>query len=313
VRCGSSATCCWPAGWRRLRPISAGPHATVSFGNRSVGAGQPVYVVADVGINHNGDVDLAKRLIDAAAAAGCDAVKFQKRTPELSTPPAQRDVPRETPWGVLPYIEYRSRLELGESDYRAIDAHCRELGIDWFASCWDEPSVDLIAAFDRPVYKIASPCLTDDELLRYHRRLGKPLILSTGMSSLEEIDHAVEVLGRDELVLLQCTSTYPAAVEELNLRAVATLAERFGVPVGYSGHEVGLAPSVAAVAVGACLVERHITLDRAMWGSDQAASVEPQGMARLVRDIRVVEAALSDGVKRVYDSELAKREQLRRS
>ena len=240
-------------------------------------------------------------------------MKFQKRSPELSTPPAQRDVPRETPWGLMPYIEYRQRIEFGESEYRAIDAHCREVGIEWFASCWDEPSVDLIAAFDRPVFKIASPCLTDDALLRYHRQLGKPLILSTGMSTVEEIDHAVAVLGSEDLVLLQCTSTYPARIEELNLLAIRTLAERYGVPVGYSGHEVGLAPSVASVAVGACVVERHITLDRAMWGSDQAASVEPQGIARLVRDIRVVEAALSDGVKRVYDSELEKREQLRRA
>jgi N-acetylneuraminate synthase len=284
----------------------------VRIADRLVGPGHPAYLIADVGINHNGDVELAKRLVDAAAAAGCDAVKFQKRAPELSTPPAQHDIPRETPWGPMPYIEYRHRIELGESDYRTIDAHCRDLGIDWFASCWDEPSVDLITAFDPPVFKIASPCLTDDALLQYHRKQGKPIILSTGMSSLGEIDHAFEVLGAHELVLLQCTSTYPARIEELNLRAIQTLADRFSVPVGYSGHEVGLAPSIAAVALGACVVERHITLDRAMWGSDQAASVEPQGMARLVRDIRVVEAALSDGVKRVYESELEKRRQLRR-
>lgn len=296
-----------------MSPDAGAMGGTVQIGNRLVGAGQPTYVVAEVGINHNGDVELAKRLVEAAAAAGCDAVKFQKRSPELATPPDQRDIPRETPWGLMPYIEYRHRVELGEPAYREIDAHCSELQIDWFASCWDEPSVDFIAAFDPPAYKIASASLTDDALLRYHREQGKPLVLSTGMSSLEEIDHAVELLGTHDLVLLHTTSTYPAPVEELNLRAIQTLTDRYRVPVGYSGHEVGLSTSVAAVALGACLVERHITLDRAMWGSDQAASVEPHGMTRLVRDIRTVESALSDGVKRIYEGELASRRKLRRS
>jgi N-acetylneuraminate synthase len=286
--------------------------APVRIGELEVGPGRETFVVAEIGINHNGDVALAKRLIAAAVSSGAQAVKFQKRTPELSVPPAQRDVPRETPWGLITYGEYRERLELGRAEYAEIDAFCRSMGVPWFASCWDEESVEFLEQFDPPCYKIASACLTDDALLEHMRAKGRPIILSTGMSSLEQIDHAVDVLGTDDLVLLHCTSTYPSAIDELNLRAIGTLAERYDVPVGYSGHEVGLPTSVAAAALGACMVERHITLDRAMWGSDQAASVEPQGFARLVRDIRAVEAALSDGVKRVYESELPVLEKLRR-
>lgn len=285
---------------------------TIEIAGRRVGHGEPCYIVAEIGINHNGDLEIARRLIRAAAAAGCDAVKLQKRTPELCVPEEQQSIPRETPWGVLSYLEYRRRLELGRDEFRAVDVCCREHGIAWFASCWDEASVDFIEAFDPPCYKIASACLTDDDLLRRHRRTGRPLILSTGMSTLAEIDRAVEVLGRDDLVLLQCTSTYPARVEELNLRAMATLRERYGVPVGYSGHEVGLATTVAAATLGAAMIERHITLDRAMWGTDQAASIEPHGFARLVRDVRAVETAMGDGVKRVYESEIPVREKLRR-
>lgn len=284
----------------------------VHIRGRAVGVGEPCYVIAEIGINHNGDLELARALISAARAAGCDAVKFQKRTPDVVTPPDQRDVLRETPWGVIPYIDYRHRIEFGQSEYEQIAAHCRSEQIEWFASCWDEASVGFIEQFDPAAYKLASASLTDDALLRHHRGLGKPIILSTGMSSLEQIDHAVEVLGTDDLILLHSTSTYPARIEELNLRAIGTLAERYGVPVGYSGHEVGLAPSLAAAALGACVIERHITLDRAMWGSDQSASVEPQGFTRLVRDIRVVEAALSDGVKRVYESEREVQAKLRR-
>ena len=284
----------------------------VHIRGRAVGPGEPCYVIAEIGINHNGDLEVARALISAARAAGCDAVKFQKRTPDVVTPPDQRDVLRETPWGVIPYIDYRHRIEFGQSEYEQIAAHCRSEQIEWFASCWDEDSADFIEQFDPACYKLASASLTDDALLRHHRALGKPIILSTGMSSLEQIDHAVEVLGSDDLILLHSTSTYPARIEELNLRAIATLAERYDVPVGYSGHEVGLAPSLAAAALGACVIERHITLDRAMWGSDQSASVEPQGFTRLVRDIRVVEAALSDGVKRVYESEREVQAKLRR-
>ncbi len=283
----------------------------VKIAKRWVGKGEPCYIIAEIGINHNGSVEDACRMISDAAEAGCDAVKFQKRTPEVCVPEDQQSLLRETPWGLITYLEYRHKVELGVDDYRTISDCCKEHGVDWFASCWDPASVDFIADFDPPCFKIASACLTDDELLRHHRRFGKPIILSTGMSTLEQIDHAVEVLGTEDLVILHCTSTYPAQVEELNLRVMETLRKRYDVPVGYSGHEVGLAPTVAAVTLGAVIVERHITLDRANWGSDQAASVEPPGLARLVRDIRCVEQAAGDGVKRVYEGELAAMKKLR--
>jgi sialic acid synthase SpsE len=268
-------------------------------------------VIAEIGINHNGDIDLAKRLISIAVAAGCDAVKFQKRTPEICVPAAQRDVLRETPWGILTYMEYRKKVEFGQEEYALIDACCREAGLQWFASCWDDVSIDFMEQFDPPCYKVASATLTNLDLLRKLRGIGKPVILSTGMSTLEEIDEAVEVLGTTNLVLMHSVSSYPAHYEELNLRVIPLLQERYKVPVGYSGHETGLPSSVAAVVLGACMVERHITLDRAMWGSDHAASLEPNGITRLVRDIRLVETSLGDGTKRVTPREMAIREKLR--
>jgi len=285
---------------------------TVKIGERLVGDGQPVYIVAEIGINHNGDVDIAKRLIDAAKLAGCDAVKFQKRTPELCVPPEQRNIPRETPWGVITYMEYRYKVEFGYEQYAEIDRYCKQQGITWFASCWDIPSVDFIEQFAPPCYKVASASLTDDELLLRLNATGKPILLSTGMSTMDEIRHAVSLLDRDRLIIMHSTSTYPCPPQELNLRMIQTLKREFDLPVGYSGHEVGLQTTYAAVVLGACVVERHITLDRAMWGSDQAASVEPGGFMRLVRDIRVIEQALGDGIKRVYESELAARAKLRR-
>jgi N-acetylneuraminate synthase len=283
------------------------------IGNRLVGDGQPVFVIAEIGINHNGSLELAKKLIDGALFAGCDAVKFQKRTPELCVPRDQWEMQRDTPWGRISYIEYRRRMEFDAAQYAAIDRHCRERGIVWFASCWDEPSVDFVEEFDPPVYKAASASLTDHTLLAAMRATGKPLILSTGMSEMDEIEAAVDGVGTDNLLLAHSTSAYPCNVEDLNLRMIGTLKQRFPrTPVGYSGHEVGLAPTWAAVTLGACFVERHITLDRAMWGSDQAASVEVLGMHQLVRNIRDIEQGLGDGVKRVYPSELSARQKLRR-
>ncbi|MDR3634900.1 MAG: N-acetylneuraminate synthase family protein [Isosphaeraceae bacterium] len=281
------------------------------LGDRVVGDGQPCMVVAEIGINHNGDVEIAKRLIDVAAGAGCDAVKFQKRTPLICVPEAQRGVMRETPWGYITYLEYKERVELDTAAYEEIDRSCRSRGIRWFASCWDEPSVDFIDRFDVPCFKIASASLTDDDLLKRTRATGKPIILSTGMSTLDQVDHAVDVLGKENLVILHAVSTYPARYEDLNLRVIRTLRERYGVPVGYSGHETGLASSVAAVALGACVVERHVTLDRSMWGSDHAASLEPNGLTRLIRDIRLVETSLGTAEKRVVDGELPIIERLR--
>jgi N-acetylneuraminate synthase len=286
---------------------------TVNIGGRAVGAGEPVFVVAEIGINHNGDVGIAKQLIDAAILAGCDAVKFQKRTPELAVPPEQRDLMRETPWGVMTYLEYRHRVELGQREFEGIDRYCAEKGIPWFASCWDTDSVSFMEQFEPPCYKVASASLTDQDLLTRVTATGRPVIMSTGMSTMDEIRKAVDALPRDRLLLAHATSTYPCPTEELNLRMIETLRAEFDVPVGYSGHEVGLQTTVAAAALGACFVERHITLDRAMWGSDQAASVEVGGLIRLVRDIRAVEAALGSGLKQVYDSELPVRARLRRS
>jgi N-acetylneuraminate synthase len=285
--------------------------AKVKIRNTSIGDGEPCFVVAEIGINHNGSVDTARKLIAAAALAGCQAVKFQKRTVEVVYTREELARPRESPFGNT-NGDLKRGLELGLDEYRAIDDYCKTHDVLWFASCWDEASVDFIEQFDPPCYKIASASLTDDNLLRHHRRYRRPIILSTGMSSLEQIDHAVEVLGTDDLILLHCTSTYPSKLEELNLRGIPSLRERYGVPVGYSGHEIGLATSLAATVLGACMLERHITLDRAMWGSDQAASVEPQGFLRLVRDIRAVESALGDGAKRIYDSEVPIMDKLRR-
>lgn len=286
---------------------------TVTIGDRQVGEGQPCFVIAEIGINHNGDLSIAKRLIDVAKEAGCDAVKFQKRTPEKCVPVEQRNVIRETPWGPMTYLDYRYRVEFDEAEYRKIDHYCREKEILWFASPWDEDSVDFLEAFHLPCYKIPSAALTDDHLLSYIRKTQRSVILSTGMSSMDQIRKAVNVLGTESLLIAHCTSTYPCKPYELNLRMIQTLTNEFDCPIGYSGHEVGLQTTVAAVALGACFVERHITLDRAMWGTDQAASVEPQGFMRLVRDIRIVESALGDGVKRVYDSELPIMTKLRRA
>jgi len=285
----------------------------LKVGRRGVGDGEPVYVIAEIGINHNGSVEIAKRLIDGAVAAGCDCVKFQKRTPELCVPPEQQNAERDTPWGRMTYLEYRRRIELNFAQYAEIDRYCRDRGIAWAASCWDGPSVDFVAAFDPPFFKVASATLTDAELLRKLRASGKPLMLSTGMSTMDEIDAAVREVGTEELLVAHATSTYPCPPAELNLRVIETLLGRFdGVPVGYSGHETGLATTYAAIALGASFVERHITLDRSMWGSDQAASVEIVGLIRLVRDLRAIEEALGDGVKRVYQSELGALRRLRR-
>ncbi len=281
--------------------------------NKTIGPGAPNYIIAEIGINHNGSLDVAKKLIDAAAEAGCSAVKFQKRTPELCVPRDQWDIERDTPWGRMTYMEYRHKVEFSFVDYVEINRHCRARSIDWFASCWDELSVDFIEQFDPPLYKAASASLTDHGLLMKVKETGKPLMISTGMSTLQEILDTVEIIGTDNLLIAHSTSAYPCPLNELNLRMIRTLQDLFpNTPIGYSGHETGLATTVAAVALGACFVERHFTLDRAMWGSDQAASVEPTGMHRLVKDIRAVEEALGDGVKRVYESEMGSRKKLRR-
>jgi len=287
--------------------------AIVRIGKQAVGDHQRVFVIAEIGINHNGSLDIAKKLIDGAASAGCDAVKFQKRTPELCVPKDQWYVERDTPWGRLTYIDYRRKIEFGDAEYEEIDRYCRQLGILWFASCWDEESIAFMARFDPPCYKAASACITDLSLLRRFKATGRPLFMSTGMSTFSEIERAVGAVGTRRLLLAHSTSSYPCPLEEVNLRMLCTLkAHWLECPIGYSGHEAGLAPTWAAVAMGATFVERHVTLDRAMWGSDQAASVEIGGLVRLVANIRDIESAMGDGIKRIQNGETGVREKLRR-
>lgn len=285
----------------------------IKVGDKVIGDKKPVYVIAEIGINHNGSVEIAKKMIDSAAIAGCDAVKFQKRTPELCVPEDQWYIERDTPWGRMTYIDYRHKVEFGFNEYDEIDSYCKQKNIQWFASCWDEPSVDFIEQFNPPCYKAASASLTDISLLQAMQRTGKPLMISTGMSTMEEIENAVDALDTTSLLIAHSTSAYPCKIEELNLSMVQSLRNKYPtIPIGYSGHEVGLAPTWAAVTLGACFVERHITLDRSMWGTDQAASVEMVGLIRLVSNIRDIEKAMGDGVKKVYDSELSSRKKLRR-
>jgi N-acetylneuraminate synthase len=279
--------------------------------NTMVGDGYPCFMVAEIGINHNGDVNLAKKLIDVALAAGCNAVKFQKRTIEIVYSPEELARPRESPFGTT-NGDLKYGLEFGLDEYREIDGYCCEKNIPWFASCWDEQSVDFIEQFNPPCFKIASASITDEGLLRHIRAKGRPIILSTGMSTLEQMDYAIQILGNHDLIVLHSCSTYPAFYEELNLKVIPMLKQRYSIPIGYSGHETGLPSSVAAVVLGACMVERHITLDRSLWGSDHAASLEPNGITRLIRDIRLVETAMGDGVKRVIDREVPIMKKLRR-
>jgi len=284
----------------------------MKIGTRFVGDEYPVYVIAEVGINHNGDLDIAKQMILSAKETGADAVKFQKRTPEFCVPEEQRNIMRETPWGYISYMEYREKVEFDLSDYKEIDRYCHEIGIDWFVSVWDEKAVDFTEQFDPVCYKLPSASLTDHGLLKKVRATGKPMIISTGMSTAKQIEQAVNIIGLEDLSILHSTSAYPCDPTELNLRMILTLKNQYDCPVGYSGHEVGLIPSVVAVGLGANIIERHFTLDRAMWGSDQAASVEPGGFRRLVKYIRVTEMSLGDGVKHVYESEQSSLKKLRK-
>jgi N-acetylneuraminate synthase len=285
----------------------------IKYSKGMIGDDHPVFITAEIGINHNGSLEIAKKLIKGAKAAGCNAVKFQKRTPEICVPKDQWLVERETPWGRMTYIDYRFKVEFSKDDYAVINKYCKEKNIIWFASCWDEEAVDFIEQFDVPIYKTASACLTDTELLLKHKTLSKPVMISTGMSTMEEIETAEKIFDGENILIAHSTSSYPCPTNELNLKMITTLREKYPlIPIGYSGHETGLAPTWAAVALGACFIERHITLDRAMWGSDQAASIELNGFNRLVRNIRDIEIALGDGIKRVYPGEMSARKKLRK-
>lgn len=284
---------------------------TISIAGKVIGDGYPCFITAEIGINHNGSVALAKKLIDIACVAGCDAVKFQKRTVDVVYTPEELAQPRQSVFGET-NGDLKRGLEFGYAEYKEIDEYCKEKGILWYASCWDEASVEFIEQFDVPCYKIAAASLTDDNLLKYTKSKGKPIFLSTGMSTMEQIRHAVEILGEDNLVIYQCTSTYPSDEKEINLKVIETFRNEFDCPVGYSGHERGLMPTVISVVYGANAVERHITNDRTNWGSDQAASLELDGIHRIVRDIRKIPNVAGDGIKRVYDRELPIIKKLRR-
>ena len=286
---------------------------TIQISDRIIGDGQSTYIIAEIGINHNGSLKIAKKLIDSAASSDCDAVKFQKRTPHLCVPAQQQHVMRQTPWGTMTYLEYRDRVEFSEAEYREIDRYCKEKGIMWFASCWDEPSVDFLEQFSPVCHKVCSAALTNGNLLRHLNSTERPIILSTGMSTMKEIRHAVSLLDQDRLLIAHCTSSYACQPEDLNLNMIKTLRREFNCPIGYSGHELGLVTTCAAVAIGASFVERHITLDRGMWGNDQKASLEPGDLKRLVKDIREIEKALGDGTKQVYESEQTALLKLRKS
>ena len=274
---------------------------------------KPTYIIAEIGINHNGSLETAKKLIDIAAIAGCDAEKFQKRNPDVCVPEHQKSVMRDTPWGQMTYLDYKYKVEFEKREYDIIDEYCKEKNIAWSASPWDLDSLKFLMGYDIPFIKIPSAMITNEELMRASAATGKKIIFSTGMSTMEEIDQAVEWMNEENtpFSLLHCNSTYPAPLEDLNLSCISVLKDRYQCEVGYSGHEFRLGTTVAAVYLGATILERHITLDRTMWGSDHLASVEPQGLIKLVRGVRELESAYGDGRKRVTEGELPIRKKLR--
>ena len=281
--------------------------------NTKINSENPTYIIAEIGINHNGDMNNVFKLIDIASEAGCNAVKFQKRTPELAVPESEWEIRRETPWGEMSYIDYKRKIELSINQYKEIDSYCKQKQITWFASCWDEQSVEQLAEINISCFKIASASLTDYKTINSMLKYDIPIIMSTGMSTFMEIKESVNMFKDRTIGLMHATSSYPCPPEELNLNMIKTLSHEFpNHIIGYSGHETGLSTTSVAVAFGAKIVERHITLDRAMWGTDQSASLAPSGLRSLVGHIRTIEKSLGDGVKKVYDSELQSRKKLRR-
>ena len=285
----------------------------MNLGNIQLTNNSPCYIIAEIGINHNGDINIAKDLIKIAKEAGCDAVKFQKRNPDVCVPEKQKNVMRETPWGYITYLEYKYKVEFEKKEYDIINDYCESLDIHWFASPWDVDSVKFLAQYDIPALKVPSASLNDIELLKSMKETQIPIILSTGMSTQEEVDEAINTLNKNDLAVLHCVSTYPTQPEELNLNVIKTYQKKYpNIIIGYSGHETGLSTTYAAVAIGAKIIERHITLDRSMWGTDHSASVEPQGLKSLVSNIRDIESAMGNGIKEVTKGELPIREKLRR-
>lgn len=275
-----------------------------------------IYVIAEIGINHNGSLEIAKQLIDIAKVAGCDVVKFQKRNPDVCVPEHQKKIMRDTPWGKMTYLDYKYKVEFNKSDYDEIDEYCKSKDIHWSASPWDIDSLNFLIEYDIPFIKIPSALLTNLELIKESAKKSKELIISTGMSTMEEVDLAVDAIknanSNCKYSILHCNSTYPAPIEELNLKCIQTLEKKYNCPVGYSGHEFGLTTTIASICMGATIIERHITLDRTMWGTDQMCSVEPQGLIKLVRGIKELSLAIGDGEKRVTEKEKEIRKKLRK-
>ena len=287
---------------------------SIKINDHIIGDSNPVLMVAEIGINHNGSLDIAKKLIDASFACNWHCVKFQKRSPDLCVPEEQKNVLRDTPWGKITYLEYKYKMEFDHKDYSYIDKYCKEKPIEWTASVWDVTSLEFLLTYDVPFIKIPSAKLTEDKLLKAVSQSGKPIVLSTGMSRIEEVDKAVETLEKHshgDYILMHTNSAYPSPVEELNLRVIEYLRNRYKCVVGYSGHEYGLEPTVIAVALGAKVIERHITLNHNMWGSDHAASLEVHAMDMLVKRIAGIKSALGDGVKKMTETELETRKKLR--
>ena len=274
------------------------------------------YIIAEIGINHNGDIKIAKKLIDIAKVAGCDVVKFQKRNPDICVPEHQKSVMRDTPWGRMTYLEYKYKVEFNKEEYDEIDSYCKRRDIQWSASPWDLDSLEFLNQYDIPFIKIPSALLTDLELIKESTKTGKKIIISTGMSTIEEVDDAVNIIlktnSKTKFAVLHCNSSYPAPNNDLNLNCIQTLQQRYNCEVGYSGHEFGLTTTIATICLGATIIERHITLDRTMWGTDQMCSVEPQGLIKLVRGIRELHNALGDGKKVVTETEKPIRDKLRK-
>lgn len=284
----------------------------VKIGDKFIGHNNPVFFIAEIGINHNGDLNIAKKLVDIAVERGCDAVKFQKRVPEIAVPEHHKNKLRETPWGELTYLDYKKKIEFGEEEFRELDRYCKERGIMWFASVWDIPSIEFIEKFDTPCYKVPSASLTDGKLLEALKKTGRPVIISTGMSTIDETERAVKILGEENIVLMQCTSVYPCKDEDLDLNVIKTFRKKFNCPIGYSGHEPGYLDGVIATSLGACVIEKHITLDHAMWGTDQAASLDPAELRECCDSCKRTPIILGSHEKKFHDSEEPIRDKLRK-
>jgi N-acetylneuraminate synthase len=278
---------------------------------RNIGENDPCFIIAEIGINHNGSLEIAKKLIDVASDAGCDSVKIQKRNPDICVPEHQKGIIRETPWGQMTYLDYKKKIEFKTDDCLKLKEYAEKKGLIFFASCWDADSVNEMNKINIDLFKIASASITDSNLLKAISKTKKPVIISTGMSTLQEIETAISYFDKSRIAILHTVSSYPSDNDEIDLNIMLSYKKKYNTVIGYSGHEKGLQISIAAAALGAKVLERHITLDRSMWGTDQSASLEPRGLKELVRDVRIIEKCLGNGEKKILESEIPIRKKLR--